>query len=156
MIKVEEKLYVNADVFFDKIAESIAYDITASTGKNVRPKQIHKGFSYTKDMKNKMKRAGRVKVTITDFEAPRIYKAKFESSQGINTISYEIEQLDEDHIGVTYMEDFSGASGAKSVNFKIMSFFYNRGAKKKAVKLLRNMESYIQNEAKEKSEATES
>ena len=41
------------------------------------------------------------------------------------------------------MEDFSGASGAKSVNFKIMSFFYNRGAKKKAVKLLRNMESYI-------------
>ena len=24
MIKVEEKLYVNADVFFDKIAESIA------------------------------------------------------------------------------------------------------------------------------------
>ena len=114
MIKVEEKLYVNADVFFDKIAESIAYDITASTGKNIRPKQIHKGFSYTKDMKNKMKRE------------------------------------------VTYMEDFSGASGAKSVNFKIMSFFYNRGAKKKAVKLLRNMESYIQNEAKEKSEATES
>jgi len=54
------------------------------------------------------------------------------------------------------MEDFSGASGAKSVNFKIMSFFYNRGAKKKAVKLLRNMESYIQNEVKEKSEATES
>ena len=45
MIKVEEKLYVNADVFFDKIAESIAYDITASTGKNIRPKQIHtKGF----------------------------------------------------------------------------------------------------------------
>ena len=92
MIKVEEKLYVNADVFFDKIAESIAYDITASTGKNIRPKQIHKGFSYTKDMKNKMKREGKVKVTITDFEAPRIYKAKFESSQGINTISYEIEQ----------------------------------------------------------------
>ena len=59
MIKVEEKLYVNADVFFDKIAESIAYDITASTGKNIRPKQIHKGFSYTKDMKNKMKREER-------------------------------------------------------------------------------------------------
>ena len=35
MIKVEEKLYVNADVFFDKIAESIAYDITASTGKKL-------------------------------------------------------------------------------------------------------------------------
>lgn len=118
MIKVEEKLYVNADVFFEKIAESVAYDVTASTGKKVRPKQIHKGYSYMKEMKNKMKREGKVKVTITDFEAPRIYKAKFESSQGINTISYEIEQLDEDHIGVTYMEDFSGASGITAAQRK--------------------------------------
>lgn len=53
MIKVEEKLYVNADVFFEKIAESVAYDVTASTGKKVRPKQIHKGYSYMKEMKTK-------------------------------------------------------------------------------------------------------
>lgn len=153
MIKVQEKLYVNADDFFEKIAESVAYDITASTGKKVRPKQISKGYSYTKKMQNKMKRAGSVKVTITDFEAPVIYKATFDSTQGINTISYEIEQLDEDHIGVTYTEDFQGASGAKSLNFKFMSFFYNRGAKKKATKLLRNMEAFIQNEKKEEKEA---
>ena len=75
MIKVEEKLYVNADVFFEKIAESVAYDVTASTGKKVRPKQIHKGYSYMKEMKNKMKREGKVKVTITDFEAPRDRKS---------------------------------------------------------------------------------
>lgn len=153
MIKVEEKLYVSAEDFFDKIGESIAYDITSSTGKKVRPKQISKGYSYTKNLKNKVKREGSVKVTITEYEPCTRYAAKFDSSQGVNTISYEIEKLDDAHIGVTYTEDFIGASGAKSINFKIMSMFYNRSAKKKAVKLLRNMESFIQNEKKEKENA---
>ena len=48
----------------------------------------------------------------------------------------KFEQLDADHIGVTYREGFDAATGTKAVNFKIMSFFYNRGAKKKANKIV--------------------
>lgn len=153
MIKVEEKLNVTADAFFEKIAESIAYDITSSTGKNIRPKQLRKGYSYTKEMKNKMRQEGKVKVTITDYEVPRIYAAKFESSQGTNTISYEVEVLDEEHIGVTYIEDFFGVTQTKSTNFKLMSAFYKRSGRKKAVTLLRSIETCILDEKKEKSKA---
>lgn len=142
-MQVSEKLYVSAQEFWNTLENSLAYDITQATGKNVRAKQIKKGYSYTKTLKNKVSRKGGVKITITDFDEPKKYAAKFESGQGVNTISYEIEQLDEDHIGVTYSEGFEGASGAKSANFKFMSFFYNKGAKKKATRLLRAIEKSI-------------
>lgn len=142
-MEVSEKLYVTAEEFWNTLENSLAYDITQATGKNVRPKQIKKGYSYTKTLKNKVSRKGGVKITITDFDQPKKYAAQFESAQGVNTISYEIEQLDDEHIGVTYREGFDGASGAKSANFKFMSFFYNRGAKKKATRLLRAIEKSI-------------
>lgn len=149
-MEINEKLYVKAEDFFEQLADSIAYDITNSTGKKVRPKAITKGYSYTKKMKNKMGKNGEVKVTITDFEAPKIYAAKFESVQGINYLSYAIESFP-DSIGVTYSEGFEGKTTSKSLNYKLMSFFYNRKSKKKASKLLRAMEHYI----KEKSLASE-
>lgn len=152
-MEVNEKLYVRADEFFAKMADSVAYDISESTGKKVRAKNINKGYTYTKKLKNKLGRKGDVKVTITDFEAPRIYAAKFESTNGINYLSYEIEDLG-DSIGVTYSESFEGATKMKSLNYKFMSFFYNRGSKKKARRLLRAMEQYINNE-KEDAKAQE-
>lgn len=153
-MEVNEKLYVRADEFFAKMAESIAYDISESTGKKVRAKNINKGYTYTKKLKNKMGRKGDVKVTITDFEAPRIYAAKFDSVNGVNYLSYEIEDLG-DSIGVTYSESFQGASMMKNLNYKLMSFFYNRGSKKKARRLLRAMEQYILQEKEAAAEAQE-
>lgn len=144
-MEINEKLYVSADAFFDKLAESVAYDISSATGKKVRPKQVSKGYSYTKKLKNKVGRKGGVKVTITDFEAPKIYAAKFETNQGVNFISYKIEPMD-NGIGVTYSEGFEGGSAAKTLNYKIMSFFYSRGSKKKAQRLLRAIEKFIKDE----------
>lgn len=154
-MQVQEKLYVSADEFFQKLGDSVAYDITNSTGKKIRAKQITKGYSYTKTLKGKVSRKGSVKVTIAEFEAPVKYVAEFQSSQGVNYVSYVIEQLDDEHIGVTYSEDFKGASAMKSANFKVMSFFYNRGAKKKATRLLRSIEAYIVEEHKKRAEANE-
>lgn len=141
-MEISEKLYIKAEEFFDQIAESIAYDISNATGKKVRGKNITKGTSYTKKLKNKMGRKGEVKVTISEFERPRIYAARFESINGVNTLSYEIEDLG-DSIGVTYKEGFEGATKTKSLNNKFMTFFYKRGSAKKARKLMRAMEQYI-------------
>lgn len=153
-MEVNEKLYVKADDLFNQMAESIAYDISNSTGKKVRAKNIKKGYSYTKRMKNKLGKKGDVKVTITDFEAPKKYAAKFESANGTNYLSYEIEDLG-DSIGVTYREDFEGATRMKTWNNKFMSFFYNRGSKKKARRLLRAMEQYIVQQQESQTTKTE-
>lgn len=47
MIQVQELLYIDAADFFKHIAESVAYDISEATGKKVRVKQLHKGFSLS-------------------------------------------------------------------------------------------------------------
>lgn len=146
MVEVQEKLYVSAEDFFNCVAESVAYDIADITGKKTRIKQIHKGFTYTKVMKNKVKRKGDVKVTITEWEPPYVYEAEFESLGGINYLSYRIEELSDGYIGVTYKEDFKGASGSKDLNFKLVNIFYKRKAKKRAITLLRAIEKYAQEE----------
>lgn len=143
MVEVNERLYVSAEDFFTQIAESIAYDIKESTGKNIRTSQLHKGYSYTKTLKNKVGRQGNVKVTIAEFEYPKSYVAQFKSSTGVNMISYQIEVLDEDSIGVSYKESFEGDTKTHDANFKLVSFFYNRKAKKRAKNMLRSLEKYI-------------
>lgn len=153
-MEINEKLYISAEEFFDAIAESVAYDISESTGKKVRPKQIKKGFTYSKKLKTKIGKKGTTKITITQFEAPICYSAEFISSQGTNEMSYHIEPLEDGSIGVHYEENFKGSSKLKELNFKLVSIFYNRSAKKRAKRLLRSIEQFVI-EKRKKSEPEE-
>lgn len=155
MVEVSEKLYVDAKDFFDSIAQSVAYDISEATGKSVLPEHIKKGLKYTKEMKNKVKRKGNVKIKITKWNPPYSYSAEFGSINGTNTLSYEIKQIDPGVIGVNYMEDFIGTSKSKDLNFKLVSVFYKRKAKKRAIRLLRALEKYAQEQKVKKEEAVE-
>ena len=146
MVEVQEKLYVSAEDFFNCVAESVAYDIADITGKKTRVNQIHKGFTYTKVMKNKVKRKGNVKVTITKWNPPYEYSATFDSITGQNSLSYKVEDLEDGYIGVSYTEDFIGTTKGKDLNFKLVNVFYKRKAKKRAVRLLRAIEKYVQEE----------
>ena len=69
--------------------------------------------------------------------------ASFKSINGINKISYTIEEIEEYCIDVTYCEEFEGNSKSIDMNFKFMQFFYKRRAKKRASKILRAIESYL-------------
>lgn len=144
MVEVNERLYVDANYFFNSIAESVAYDISEATGKGVLPSQIKKGLKYSKEMQNKVKRKGDVKVKITKWNPPYSYSAEFTSFSGTNMLSYEIEELEPGVIGVTYIEDFAGTSKSKDLNFKLVNVFYKGKAKKRAVRLLRAIEKYAQ------------
>lgn len=143
MVEVNEKLYVSAEAFFTQLAESIAYDVCEATGKKIRPKQLHKGYSYHKKLKNKVGRKGDVKVVITEFSIPTAYCAEFHSYGGVNKLGYHIEKIDTDYIGVTYTEDFIGNTKMANMNFRIMNAIYKKRAKKKAIRMLRAMETYI-------------
>lgn len=146
-MQVNEMLYVDAETFFDQLAREVIYDINVSTNKNLREKQIKKGYSYTKKMKNKIGRQGEVKVTITEFERPRIYSAKFDSATGTNFMSFEIEQLEDPNtIGVTYTEEFNGANKSKALNFKTTMMIYKKKSEKNARKRLRKMEKYLKDQ----------
>ncbi len=143
MIEVKERLNVNQNKFFNKISESVCYDIEKATGKKINPGSLYKGYKYKKIMKNKMGRKGKVEIIITDFKYPVAYGAKFKSINGINKINYKIHKINDDTIEVTYTEDFSGNTNSININFKFVSFFYKRKAKKRAKKMLKDIELYL-------------
>lgn len=94
-------------------------------------------------MKNKLGRKGDVEVFITKFKFPIIYSAEFKSINGINKINYTINEIGENFIEVIYSEDFEGSTKSLDMNFKLMKFFYKRSAKKRAIRMLKKIESYI-------------
>ncbi len=149
MIEVKEKLYVDIQDFFHKIEESVIYDIEQSTGKKMIAKDIKKGFRYTKKMKNKLGRKGDVDIVISKFVSPISYAAEFKSAQGINKIEYLIEEVESKCIDVTYREDFLGYTSSANWNFKLINFFYKRRATKRARRMLKAIEHYIQNNNQE-------
>ena len=141
MIEVKERLYVQPEDFFEKIQESIVYDIEKSVGKKIKP---YKGYKYTKEMKSKLGKKGKVEILITEFNSPIIYSASFKSFQGINKISYLIKKVEDYCIDVTYTETFEGENKTKTLNFKFINFFYKNKAKKRAHNMLKAIEAYLQ------------
>ena len=141
-MELKVNMDVSADEFFNVLAESIIYDIKESTNKTITRDKIRKGYSYTKTLKTRLGKDGKVKVTIKDFDDSK-YVASFLSSQGENIVSYEVEELDDKSLNVKYTEAFIGDSKMKSANFSIMSFLFKRGNKKRGYKSLNQIENVI-------------
>ncbi len=146
-MEVSQKLNVEAKEFFDALASSVAYDITQATGEKVNPDQIYSGFRYHKKMKNKMGQESHVDVVIKQFVAPSCYEVNFRSSQGTNVIFYEIQDSKDGNIVVHYKERFEGENTSNSLNYKLVSWLYQKGSKKRISRMLSSMESFIRAKA---------
>lgn len=141
MVEVKERVYVSEVDFFKKIEESISYDIEQSVGKKIKP---YKGYKYTKKMKSKMGRKGNVEILIKEFKPPICYSASFKSLNGINEISYTIDKIEDYCIDVIYKESFQGNKTSYNLNYKLMNFFYKNRAKKRARRMIKAIEAYLQ------------
>lgn len=130
-------------MFFDVLMGALLEDIEQSVHKYNRD-SVKEGFHYQKQLKNKFGKAGNVKVEITTLKEPYAYEATFSSAQGVNTLSYCAEVFDDEHIQVTYGEDFTSSSFSKKMNYSIMSKLYKRSSIKKANLVLDRLEQYMQ------------
>lgn len=82
-------------------------------------------------------------VMIKQFLSPSCYEASFRTSHGTNVIFYEIEDSKDGNIMVHYREVFEGESTSYSLNYKIVSWFYQKGSRKRVTRMLSSMESFI-------------
>lgn len=143
MIEVNLEMEVTPEELFDVIVPSILYDIKESTGKTVKVNQLHDNYTYKKKLKSKMGKEAGVRVTITRFEYPVVYEAKFESASGDNLMRYEVERLENGNSGLSYVEDFAGSGKMAAMNGWLIGLVYNHKAKKDIAKRLRTMEKSI-------------
>lgn len=138
-MEVNLALDVTAEEFFDTIYNSLEYDIKEFTGKNVRIKNIKPGYSYIKRLKSKMGHGADVKVTIEELEYPKIYVGRFDSSTGVNRIKYEVEDLENGQIGLSYSEEYEGAKKSYQMNGMLLNWLMsipNKRALKKKFRIL--------------------
>ncbi len=142
-MEIKLNMDVSAKEFFDVLYDSIIYDIKASTNKKVSKSKIKKGYTYSKKLKTRLGKEGTVKVEIKEFDLNHRYTVSFNSTQGENIVSYEVEQLDDDSLNVKYTEDFVVDSKMKSLNFSMMSFLFKRGNRKKGLRNLVELEKFI-------------
>lgn len=144
-MQVSLNLDVTKKEFFGFLSDSIIQDINENTGKKLLREEIFENYNYHKNMKNKMGRQGEVKVTIVEFKPCQIYTAKFQSNQGENIISYNIKELANKKINVTYIEDYIAPDKLKALNFKLVNLLYKKRAQLKSETILKNIENYIHN-----------
>lgn len=142
-MQVNLYLQVKADEFFNLLIGSVVHDIQQVSNKKITPEDITSGYTYEKYLTNKLGKKGRSTVQLTSVERPYHYKAIFNTSRGINTLSYTIEEVNDGTISVIYDEQYQAINKSNHVNFNFMRLFYNRKAKKRSISLLRQMEAYI-------------
>ncbi|OCN03839.1 hypothetical protein A4S06_04540 [Erysipelotrichaceae bacterium MTC7] len=125
--------------------ESVLADINANSedGKVYTETDLHPGFTYYKKLQTKMGKAGRVKVELAQLVPNEVYVAKFYSAQGVNTVSYHLEDEDDDLFGITYSEDFVSDKTSKNLNFSLMSKLYARSSKKKMNLMLNQLQALV-------------
>lgn len=142
-MEVDARLNVSSEEFFDFLKQSIVSDVNEHTDEAIGVENLHKGFTYWKNLKNKVGQKGDTKVSLAIFNPNKEYEAVFESNQGQNIINYKVHEVDDFFVDVQYSEDYVAADKMKKLNFNIVNFFYQRRARKKAQRVLENIEAYI-------------
>lgn len=140
-MEITKVLKVTPQEFFKVLTNSVAADIQSAKGISINPKDIKTGLSYKKTLKNKLGSKSEVKVKIQEFNE-KTYTATFQSSRGINTLSYTIAPEGE-NTSITYSENFEASGGIAKVNHKLMEKVYEKKSRKRVNQLLDSMESYI-------------
>lgn len=143
-MKLTRVMQVSKSELHDFLLKSLMYDIEQSTKKKVAVDKLRVGYNYNKELSTKMGKPSKVKVTIEALDDSN-YKASFKSAQGVNTLSYQYrEGKDAEHeVEVTYEEEYITESAANTLNFRLMSFLFNRSNKKRMVMTLRQIEESI-------------
>lgn len=132
--------------YFNVLKQSVLYDLKAA-GCDYNDEDLKKGLVYHKTLRNSFGKEGNVKVEITAYQPSCCYAATFTSAQGINTLSYELNEKSDDMFEVIYTESFCSDKKSKNLNYALMSRLYKKSARKKADLLLDAIERMMNEKA---------
>ncbi len=128
-MKTTIKLHMRAQELFKIMKDSLIQEVENANLKHFDPKQIGKGFSYTKKSKNR-----NVKVRIDAWKENQEYKVTFTSGEDAIQITYLIREIDAQTIEVTYIHDVLNAP-------KLTQRWMEKKALKQAERMLKAVES---------------
>lgn len=110
-MEIVKKLNIPAAFFFDKVIESVQYDVKLATGKNLSERQL-KNYSYIKEFSKK----SRAQITIEKLERDTAYYFRTSTTRNEYFAKYDILPIDDKTCEVRYSETMKSIGLMQKLN----------------------------------------
>lgn len=134
-MKIEKTLNVPSPVFFDKIIDSVIFDIRKATGKSVSRKQLA-GYEYVKEFSA----SSRAKIKIEEVIENQVYQFRTETTKNEFVVRYELETINEKQTKVIYTETMKSFGILQQMNDMLLGTILGYFKRKQFKKMLVMME----------------
>ena len=134
-MKIEKTLHVPSPVFFDKIIDSVIFDIRKATGKTVSRKQLA-GYEYVKEFSA----SSRAKIKIEEVIENQVYQFRTETTKNEFVVRYELETINEKQTKVIYTETMKSFGILQQMNDMLLGTILGYFKRKQFKKMLVMME----------------
>lgn len=134
-MKIEKTLNVPSPVFFDKIIDSVIFDIRKATGKTVSRKQLA-GYEYVKEFSA----SSRAKIKIEEVIENQVYQFRTETTKNEFVVRYELETINEKQTKVIYTEAMKSFGILQQMNDMLLGTILGYFKRKQFKKMLVMME----------------
>ncbi|MFV0557542.1 MAG: DUF3284 domain-containing protein [Enterococcus sp.] len=128
-MKVEKKLNIPAKKFYDRIMDSVVFDVRKTTGKTLTRKQLN-NFEYVKEFS----KTSRARITIEEVIENQSYQFKTSTTKNEFVARYQVTPIDEQSCTVVYTENMESYGTVQKMNDMfvgtIVGFFKRRQFKK--------------------------
>ena len=122
---------------------SVLYEIKIATSKTVEVSDIKNDFQYQKNMKATRGGTLQTDVVIKEFEENQKYTVQFTTYEGINTLSYTLEELPNNECRIVYEEDYKAIKKLNGWNAKLVGGLLSYRNKNKIKKMFKSIENYV-------------
>ena len=130
-MKIEKTLNVPNPVFFDKIIDSVIFDIRKATGKTVSRKQLA-GYEYVKEFSA----SSRAKIKIEEVIENQVYQFRTETTKNEFVVRYELETINEKQTKVIYTETMKSFGILQQMNDMLLGTILGYFKRKQFKKML--------------------
>ena len=133
--KIERTTERSKSSLFDKIIDSVIFDIRKATGKTVSRKQLA-GYEYVKEFSA----SSRAKIKIEEVIENQVYQFRTETTKNEFVVRYELETINEKQTKVIYTETMKSFGILQQMNDMLLGTILGYFKRKQFKKMLVMME----------------
>lgn len=134
-MEIVKKLHVPASFFYQRVVESVLYDVRQATGKDV-PEAKLAGFEYVKTFS----KSDKARIKIEELIPNESYKYKTLTNKNEYTAQYTIRSIDANNCEVCYTESMISVGVIQKLNDMFVGILLGFFKKRRFNKMLQLIE----------------
>ena len=139
-MKLKMKLNVSSSEFYNFLLENLKRELNI--------KKIEKGMKFKKELSSKFSQKVESSFELINLEENKEYSLVYKTSLGENIVKYLLNDIDDEHLEVEYIEEYYTDSFWNKYNNMIVEFLMSYFLKKKKKRVLKQIEEYIKSNRK--------